>query len=936
MLMKKKLRFFIFVLFVISFLPSLQMPSNSVKSEPKERVGIDTSHMEAMNTDNWQMFHHDSSRTGYSTSRAPNTNEIIWTYTTGDYVDSSPAVVDGTVFIGSGDYKIYALKADTGEHIWNYTTEGPVRSSPAVANGKVFVGSNDGKVYALNSTTGVPVWNYSIGTAVWYSSPAVSDGKVFIASTDHKIYALNETDGSLIWTYTTGDTILSSPAVVDDRVFIGSGDYKIYALEADTGEHIWNYTTEGRVDSCPSVANGKVFAASASRKVYALNQTTGTLVWNYTTEGYIGRSSPAIAYGMVFIGTSTGLLALNESTGARLWTASPLTLDSSPAVADGKVFIGSEGMLGKLHAVNVSTGEVKWSYSTLWGIVSSPAIYNGTLVVGSEIGKVYAFRSNKCPEARNLTITPSLPITTDDLVGSYEYYDPDGDPESGTEIRWYKDDDLQPAYNNTLTVPSSATSKGEVWYFTVKPRDGLDFGALQTSPSVTIGNSPPSASNLTVTPPIPVTTDDLIGSYDYFDIDNDLELGSEIRWYKNNYLQPAYNETLTVPSSATSKGEVWYFTVKPKDGIDFGTTQTSPSRIIRNSAPSITSVDVTPDPAYTTSTLTATPSGWFDADEDPEGYAYQWQRFESGSWQNISGATAQTLEPGNFFKGDQIKVVCTPYDGEGYGVSREDTIIISNSPPTIDSHYPLIDPIIEEGESQEFNITKSDADLDPLAVVWYLNGTKVKESSDSYTIVASPGSIGIYNITVTVSDDSSQARHEWTLTITPVMTHDVAITSVNRSKTIVCQGYSMFFDVVIENQGDVTETFNVTIYANTTTIETLEITLNSANCTVISFTWNTAGVVKGNYTMRAYAWPVLREKDLADNTLTDGWVIVALVGDINADGIVDITDIYLIALAFGAMPSDPRYNPNLDIVYDGIVDISDIYTAAIHYGEMNP
>ncbi|MEV6150519.1 PQQ-binding-like beta-propeller repeat protein [Nonomuraea sp. NPDC052129] len=36
------------------------------------------------------------------------------TYTTGDYIISSPALADGTVYIGSSDDKVYALNATTG------------------------------------------------------------------------------------------------------------------------------------------------------------------------------------------------------------------------------------------------------------------------------------------------------------------------------------------------------------------------------------------------------------------------------------------------------------------------------------------------------------------------------------------------------------------------------------------------------------------------------------------------------------------------------------------------------------------------------------------------------------------------------------------------------------------------------------------------------
>ncbi|WP_078888168.1 PQQ-binding-like beta-propeller repeat protein [Streptomyces sp. NRRL S-118] len=37
-----------------------------------------------------------------------------WTHTTGSRVQTTPAVVDGTVYIGSDDKRVYALDAATG------------------------------------------------------------------------------------------------------------------------------------------------------------------------------------------------------------------------------------------------------------------------------------------------------------------------------------------------------------------------------------------------------------------------------------------------------------------------------------------------------------------------------------------------------------------------------------------------------------------------------------------------------------------------------------------------------------------------------------------------------------------------------------------------------------------------------------------------------
>jgi glutamine amidotransferase-like uncharacterized protein len=57
----------------------------------------------------WPMFHHDPNHTGHTTSTGPVTNNVLWSYTTGYYVESSPAVSNGYVYIGSMDYKVYAF-----------------------------------------------------------------------------------------------------------------------------------------------------------------------------------------------------------------------------------------------------------------------------------------------------------------------------------------------------------------------------------------------------------------------------------------------------------------------------------------------------------------------------------------------------------------------------------------------------------------------------------------------------------------------------------------------------------------------------------------------------------------------------------------------------------------------------------------------------------
>ena len=101
------------------------------------------------------MFGGGPARTGIYEGPGPEAPvEAKWRFETDGPVGSSPAVVEGTVYIGSGgrgseDRHVYAIDTESGEKQWRFQTDGPVYSSPAVVEGTVYVGSTDDHVYAL-------------------------------------------------------------------------------------------------------------------------------------------------------------------------------------------------------------------------------------------------------------------------------------------------------------------------------------------------------------------------------------------------------------------------------------------------------------------------------------------------------------------------------------------------------------------------------------------------------------------------------------------------------------------------------------------------------------------------------------------------------------------------------------------------------------------
>ena len=196
-----------------------------------------------------------------------------------------------------------------------------------------------------------------------------------------------------------------------------------------------------------------------------------------------------------------------------------------------------------------------------------------------------------------------------------------------------------------------------------------------------------------------------------------------------------------------------------------------------------------------------------------------------------------------------------------------------------------------------------------------------------------------------VTFETNQTAYETTIHASRVgTTPDIAVRAVT-AKTVIGQGFCGNFSVEVENQGDFNEGSNVTLSGNLTALQTASRRLAYRSVSTLMLEWNTTGFAMGNYTVSAKLDPLDGEADVSDNTLTDGWVIVAMVGDVTGpegspDGRCDMRDIGSVARNFG-QTSSPT-NMNFDItglttgVPDGIIDMRDVGTVARHFGEHYP
>lgn len=179
--------------------------------------------------------------------------------------------------------------------------------------------------------------------------------------------------------------------------------------------------------------------------------------------------------------------------------------------------------------------------------------------------------------------------------------------------------------------------------------------------------------------------------------------------------------------------------------------------------------------------------------------------------------------------------------------------------------------------------------------------------------------------------------------------HDVAVFNVKAWPTLVLPTITVYINVTVENQGTANETFNLTVYADNLTIQTVSVAdLSPGLGKTLTFNWEISPPFRimifpppwppnkpmvENVTIWAEADVVAGEVDTSDNIYIDGTVtIMWWPPDVNGDGKIDIRDIASVAKAFGSSPGDPRWDPILDFNSDGKIDIRDIATSAVHFG----
>lgn len=431
--------------------------------------------------DSWSMTGHDPSHSCYSTSTAPNTNYVSWSYQDLKFFESwgfdSPVIANNRVFVTSHGVEeciagIFCLDADPFDDdidegeidppgslydiIWSLSDENIFYVGKPIVIGDYVIFSlrysgSDATLKCLDTNTGSEIWQKPVDFAPY----TTAGGKIFgikYGSGVSYLNCLNVSNGDIIWSANLNGSPWAIPAVFDGKLYVGS-DNMLYCLDAEgngdgTTDVIWTYTM-GDIDSI-SIYSGKVYVGFGN-KLYCLDADgngdgTTDLIWSFTVD-YMVETSAAIAYGKVYFGAHdyseyVDKIYCLDAEGNGDGTTNVIWTHDFPycsnfnfflAVSDEKVFISDhKSKLYCLDAIGNGDGttNLTWTYSSSSGrFESSPAIYEGKIYVLSQ-SRLHCIEDIEGNHRPNIPPAPSGP-TEGRPIKRYYYssttFDMDGD-----------------------------------------------------------------------------------------------------------------------------------------------------------------------------------------------------------------------------------------------------------------------------------------------------------------------------------------------------------------------------------------------------------------------------------------------------------------------------------------------------------------------------
>jgi outer membrane protein assembly factor BamB len=347
-------------------------------------------------------------------------------------------------------------------------------AAPVKSESLLLVSAGRGRLDGLDASTREEKWRFPKSWDITdsdardlsgiYGDPIVArDGTVYLGDYNGRVYVFRPGD----FNPNASEKPKAGSYDLGDPIIGGIAlDESNNLLFVTSGKTLYSVNTRDLIT--------RIQNKESSVKVSKLIETGGD-IW----------STPLFANGKVYVGSLDGnLYAIDPTSGNEEWRFSTgKGIVSKPELNSGTVYVG--GLGGRLYAVDASNGKEKWAFKASSWVWSRPTISSGKLYFGDFDGNVYAIDPSTGAQTWKYdlgkgSIRAAVAVTGNTIVVATEEGWLAGLSLDGSEKRWEKkidspiNADLVISGDTVLIAPEGcvSTNNEKSYYVGVNPSNG--------------------------------------------------------------------------------------------------------------------------------------------------------------------------------------------------------------------------------------------------------------------------------------------------------------------------------------------------------------------------------------------------------------------------------------------------------------------------------
>ncbi len=354
----------------------------------------------------WPTYAHDDANTAFLHEGDAVSDPVVEYEASFGMPTWEPAAIGSVAYTASDP--IHIVDAAAGEEV--EVVPGDRWATPAVLDGSLYSSGithhGPRRMGVYHAETGRDFRSIELPAAPT-TAPSFSNDRetMFLGLRDEQVCAVDLNDAEVKWTRELFGAVRRQLAVNLGAIFVVTEGQRLYCLGAD-GSGYWQAALETAEPVAPVVGDERVYVAGWDR-IAALERRNGSVVWE-DDEGVHER----LAFDGERLYTSRGdLRALDVATGEERWSYSPREGTSAASIADDTVYVGTgDGRLVALKrgGIGVVGGRERWS-----------------LELGSYVGHSFACTDRRvfCPVTRDdglmsLTVVADASVSGQSVSGT--------------------------------------------------------------------------------------------------------------------------------------------------------------------------------------------------------------------------------------------------------------------------------------------------------------------------------------------------------------------------------------------------------------------------------------------------------------------------------------------------------------------------------------